>query len=92
MGINFHDLQVLLQRVTEMGRIPHPGHQIDAQQQAVAMAAQVQSERDRRRVQRSQDAARGNGTQRARTGERRERAQESAPGSDKLGRHLDVRG
>ncbi|MFO7311052.1 MAG: hypothetical protein C0P61_003210 [Bacillota bacterium] len=94
MGVNFPDLQVLLPRVTELGRLPPAGHQVDAQQQALAMAAQVQAERDRQRVLRSTDASRGTGARRAGTAERRARAEtEDRPAdSGKLGRHLDVRG
>ncbi|HEY8416786.1 MAG TPA: hypothetical protein VIK93_01985 [Limnochordales bacterium] len=91
MGINFPDLQVLLPRLTEMGRLPSAGQQVDAHQQSLAMAAQAESERRLRRVGRSGDATRGEGIRRESAG-RRARSEEPPAGHDKLGRHLDVRG
>ncbi|HLT57470.1 MAG TPA: hypothetical protein VKZ69_01690 [Limnochordales bacterium] len=90
MGVNFPDLQVLLPRVTEMGRLPTAGQQVDAQQQSLAMAAQVEAERDRRRVTRTGDTARGTAPRQAAV--RRDRSDGGSPVHDKLGRHLDVRG
>ncbi|OUM97974.1 MAG: hypothetical protein BAA04_05595 [Firmicutes bacterium ZCTH02-B6] len=94
MGVNFPDLQVLLPRVTEMGRWQHGGQHVDAQQQALAMAAQIEADRDRQRVLRSADAARGGGARRAGTADRRARSEAGQRPEDggKLGRHLDVLG
>jgi len=91
MGVNFPDLQVLLPRVTELGRLPAADQQAHAHQQSLAIAAQAESEREQRRVTRSRETDRG-AASRQESSSRRARSGERPTVHDKLGRRLDVRG
>lgn len=57
MSINFPDLQVLMPRAEEIARTPPLAHLQDAHQQTLAAAAQVEAERQRRRVARTRAGA-----------------------------------
>ncbi|MBO8141031.1 MAG: hypothetical protein H0Z37_02470 [Firmicutes bacterium] len=85
VGVQFPDLQVLLPRMAELARIPPAAQQAEAHQQSLAMAGQVQADRNRRRVSRAGRGAAGEPARRD-----PERPAASRKGST-LGGRVDVR-